>query len=148
MKLSTALFLVTAFLLIIIGVYYIALPVKPLFAFVAEQSFDSPSNVKLIMYHVRTLQKIVGVSVGLGNYAFYRLHLHYSNRPYNFQCRNFKTPGAFAGYPSPRRACCGRNQRKRMGLRLKNFRVNPYQGHRLISRELVQRKRLCWEVLI
>jgi hypothetical protein len=63
MKLSTALFLVTAFLLIIIGVYYIALPVKPLFAFVAEQSFDSPSNVKLIMYHVRTLQKIVGVSL-------------------------------------------------------------------------------------
>ena len=63
MKLSTALFLITAFLLIIIGVYYIALPVKPLFAFVVEQSFHSPSTVKAILYHVRTLQTIVGVSL-------------------------------------------------------------------------------------
>jgi len=63
MKLSTAMFLLTAFLLIVTGVYYIALPVKPLFAFGVEQPFYSPSNVEFILYHVRTMQTIVGVSL-------------------------------------------------------------------------------------
>ena len=72
MKISTVLFWITAFLLMMMGVLYIVLPVMPQFAFAIEQASRELSPSHIIISLVSSLQPVIGINLlALGLLAIY-----------------------------------------------------------------------------